>query len=137
MSMPRAMLASLPWPRPSPVADLRLAAANLTGPTRRAVEAEMTWQYGGGNPWMAEAVFGWGRQTVALGVAARRPGLICLGAPSAGSGRKRWAERHPQVAEALRQLAEAHAPHAPPLRPSLTSPRLTAQAALEALRAQG
>ena len=48
---------------PSQIADLRLAASNMSGPTRRAFEAEMTVKYCGGNPLMAEAVFGWGRQT--------------------------------------------------------------------------
>jgi hypothetical protein len=41
------------------------------------------------------------------------------------------------VAEALCHLAEAHAQQAPTFRTSLASTRLTAQAALEALRAQG
>jgi len=96
----------------------------------------MTLKYCGGNPLMAEAVFGWGRQTVALGLAERRTGIMCLGAPSAFSGRKRWEERHPQVAEALRQLADAHAQQDPTFRTSLTYTRLTAKAALEALREQ-
>ena len=109
----------------------------MTGPTRRAFEAERTLKDCGGNPLMAEAVFGWGRQTVALGLAERRTGLMCLGAQSAFSGRKRWEERHPQVAEALRQLADAHAQQDPTFRTSLTYTRLTAKAALEALRAQG
>lgn len=137
MSIHRAMLASLPLPSPSQIADLRLAASNMTGPTRRAFEAEMTLKYCGGNPLMAEAVFGWGRQTVALGLAERRTGIICLGAQSAFSGRKRWEEQHPQVAEALRQLADAHAQQDPTFRTSLTYTRLTAKAALEALREQG
>ena len=97
----------------------------------------MTVNYCGGNALMAEAVFGWGRQTVALGLAARRTGLLCLGTQSACSGRTRWEERHPQVAEALRQLADAHAQQDPTFRTSLTYTRLTAKAALEALRAQG
>ena len=122
---------------PSQIADLRLAASNMSGPTRRAFEAEMTVKYCGGNPLMAEAVFGWGRQTVALGLAERRTGIICLGAQSACSGRKRWEEQHPQVAQALRQLADAHAQQDPTCRTSLTSTRLTAQAALQALREQG
>ena len=137
MSMHRAMLASLSWPSPSQIADLRLAASNMTGPTRRVFEAEMTLKYCDGNPLRAEAVFGWGRQTVVLGLAERRTGIICLGAQSACSGRKRWEERHPQVAEALRQLADAHAQQDPTFRTSLTYTRLTAKAALEALRAQG
>jgi hypothetical protein len=137
MSMPHATLDSLPWLSSSQIADLRLAASHMTGPTRRAFEAEMTLKYCGGNPLMAEAVFGWGRQTVTLGLAERRTGIICLGAQSAFSGRKRWEEQHPQVTQALRQLAEVHAQQAPTFRTSLTYTRLTAKAALEALREQG
>src|SRR6266571_568015 len=111
---------------PSLIADLRLAASKMTGPQRRAFEAEMTWQYCGGNPLVAEAVLGWGRQTVALGLAERRTGIICLGAQAAFSGRKRWEEHYPQAAQALRQLAEAHAQQDPTFRTSLTYTRLTA-----------
>ncbi len=121
----------------SQIADLRLAASQLTGPKRGAFEAEMTLKYCEGNPVMAETGFGWGRQTVALGLAEKRTGIICLGAQSAFSGRQRWEEQHPEVAEALRQLAEAHAQQDPTFRTSLTYTRLTAQAALKALNDQG
>ena len=137
MSMHHATLDSLSLLSPSQIADLRLAASHMTGSTRRAFEAEMALKYCGGNPLRAEAVFGWGRQTVALGLAERRTGIVCLGAQSAFSGRKRWEEQHPQVAHALRQLADAQAQQAPTFRTSLTSTRLTAKAALEALREQG
>jgi hypothetical protein len=60
-----------------------------------------------------------------------------LGAQAAWSGRKRWEEHEPEVAEALRSLAEAHAQQDPTFRTTLASTRLTAQAALEALRAHG
>jgi hypothetical protein len=137
MSLHHATLNSLPLLSPSQIADLRLAASHMTGSTRRAFEAEMTLKYCGGNPLRAEAVFGWGRQTVVLGLAERRTGLMCLGAQSAFSGRKRWEEQHPQVAHALRQLADAQAQQDPTFRTSLTYTRLTAKAALEALREQG
>jgi Rhodopirellula transposase DDE domain len=137
MCMPSATLPSQPSRSPSQIADLRLAASKLTGPKRRAFEAEMTLKYCGGNPLMAAAVFGWGRQTVALGLSERRTGIICLGAQAAYSGRKRWEEQHPQVAQALCQLAEAHAQQDPTFRTCLTYTRLTAQAALEALSEQG
>jgi hypothetical protein len=137
MGMQHATLQSRPSLTPSQIADLCLAASKLTGPDRRSFEAEVTLKYGAGNPLMAEAVFGWGRQTVALGLAESRSGIICLGAQAAFSGRKRWEEQHPQVAQALRQLADAHAPQDPTFRTSLTYTRLTAQAALQALRAQG
>ena len=97
----------------------------------------MTLKYCEGNPLRAEAVFGWGRQTVALGLAERRSGIICLGAQAACSGRQRWEEQQPQAAQALRQLADAHAQQDPTFGTSLTYTRLTAQAALQALRAQG
>src|SRR5437899_4472153 len=137
MCIQHATWQSRPSLTPSQIADLRLAASKMTGPQRRAFEAEMTLKYCGGNPVMAEAVFGWGRQTVALGLAERRTGIICLGAQSACSGRKRWEEQHPQAAQALRQLAEAHAQQDPTFRTSLTYTRLTAQAALNALTEQG
>jgi hypothetical protein len=60
-----------------------------------------------------------------------------LGAQSACSGRKRWEEHEPEAAAALRQLAEAHAQQDPTFRTTLAYTRLTAQAALAALRAHG
>ena len=137
MGMQHAPWQSRPSLTPSPIAALRLAASTLTGPDRRAFEAAMTLQDCAGPPRMAAAVLGWGRQTVALGLAASRSGILCLGAHAAVSGRKRWEEHQPQAAQALRQLADAPAPQAPTLRPSVTSTRLTAHAAWHALRDQG
>ena len=137
MCMHHATLDSRPSLSPSQITDLRLAASTMTGATRRAFEAEMTLKYCDGNPLMAATVFGWGRQTVALGLAEQRTGIRCLGAQSAFSGRKRWEEHHPQAAQALRQVADAHAQQDPTFRTSLTYTRLTAQAALHALRDQG
>jgi Rhodopirellula transposase DDE domain len=123
--------------RPSQIADLRLAASKMTGPTRRAFQAEMTLKYCGGNPLLAETIFGWGRHTVEVGLGERRTGIMCLGAQSAFSGRKRWEDTHPEAAEALSRLAEAHAQQDPTFRTTLAYTRLTAKAALEALGAQG
>jgi len=137
MGVPDSRLAFRQSLSPSQITDLRLAASKMTGPKRRAFEAEMTLKYCGGNPLLAETLFGWGRQTVALGLAERRTGIICLGAQSAFSGRKRWEDQQPQAAETLRQLAEAHAQQDPTFRTCLTYTRLTAKAALEALHEQG
>jgi hypothetical protein len=123
--------------RPSQIADLRLAASKMTGPTRRAFQAEMTLKYCGGNPLLAETIFGWGRHTVEVGLGERRTGIMCLGAQSAFSGRKRWEDTHPEAAEALSRLAEAHAQQDPTFRTTLAYTRLTAKAALAALGAQG
>jgi Rhodopirellula transposase DDE domain len=135
--MPAPRQQFLQSPTPDQRADLRVAASKMTGATRRSFEAEMTLKYCGGDARQAESVFGWGRHTVELGLAERRTGILCLGAQCACSGRKRWEDEHPHVAEALRHLAEAHAQQDPTFRTSLAYTRLTAQAALEALQAQG
>ena len=137
MGMHDAPLGCRPPLSPSQIADLRLAASTMTGSKRRAFEAEMTVKYCGGNPLLAETIFGWGRCTVAVGLAERRTGIRCLGAQSAFSGRKRWEAQYPEAAEALEKLAEAHAQQDPTFRTTLAYTRLTANAALEALRAQG
>jgi hypothetical protein len=123
--------------RPSQIADLRLAASTMTGPTRRAFQAEMALKYCGGTPLLAETLFGWGRHTVEVGLAERRTGILCLGAQAAFSGRKRWEDTQPEAAAALSRLAEAHAQQDPTFRTTLAYTRLTAKAALEALRVQG
>ena len=135
--MPDSALAFHQPLTPSQIADLRLAASKMTGATRRAFEAEMTLKYCEGSPLQAETTFGWSRRTLRLGLAERRTGILCLGAQSAFSGRKRWEDTQPQVAEALCQLAEAHAQQDPTFRTSLAYTRLTVHAALAALRAQG
>jgi Rhodopirellula transposase DDE domain len=137
VGMPDSTLHSPQSLLPSQIADLRLAASKMSGPKRRAFEAEMTLKYCRGKPLLAETTFGWGRHTVEVGLAERRTGIICLGAQAAFSGRHRWADVHPEGAEALRQLAEAHAQQDPTFRTTLAYTRLTAKSALAALRAQG
>ena len=119
--------------RPSQIADLRLAASKMTGPTRRAFQAEMTLKYCGGNPLLAETIFGWGRHTVGGGSWRKTHRDHVSRAQSAFSGRKRWEDTHPEAAEALSRLAEAHAQQDPTFRTTLAYTRLTAKAALEAL----
>jgi hypothetical protein len=122
---------------PSQIQDLRLAASKMTGAARRAFQAEMTLKYCRGSARLAETILGWSREAVAVGLAEHRTGLLCLGAQSAFSGRKRWEEHEPEAAEALQRLAEAHAQQDPTFRTTLAYTRLTAKAALEALRAHG
>jgi hypothetical protein len=109
----------------------------MTGAERRAFMAEMALKYCDGGARLAETVFGWGRETVEVGLAEKRTGLICFGAQSGYCGRQRWEERQPGAAAALRQLAEAHAQQDPTFRTVLGYTRLTAKAAWEALLGQG
>lgn len=124
-------------PTASQVADLRLAASHLSGPARRAFQAEMALKYCEGTPRVAERVFGWGRQTVALGLAEKRSQLICVGAQSGFGGNKRWEERYPKAAAALVALAEAHSQQDPSFKTSIAYTRLTAAEVLQQLQAQG
>jgi hypothetical protein len=121
----------------SQIQDLRLAAAQMTGAARRAFQAEMTLKYCHGSARFAETRLGWSREAVEVGLAERRTGICCLGAHSTWSGRKRWEEKYPEAATALRALAEAYAQQDPTFRTTLADTRLTAKAAGEALRAQG
>ena len=121
----------------SQIEDLRLAAAQMTGAARRAFQAEMTLKYCHGSARFAETLLGWSRDAVEVGLAERRTGIVCVGAHAAWSGRKRWEEKYPEVAVALREVAEAHAQQDPTFRTTLAYTRLTAKAAGEALRAQG
>jgi hypothetical protein len=122
---------------PNQIDDLRLAAAQMTGAARRAFQAEMTLKYCHGSARLAETVLGWSREAVEVGLAEQRTGIVCLGAHAAWSGRKRWEEKYPEAAQALREVAEAHAQQDPTFRTTLAYTRLTAQAAGEALREQG
>ena len=135
------MFASIPSaslsPTPQQIADLRLAASQMTGATRRAFQAEMTLKYCDGNPRRAEEVFGWGRETIEVGLAEKRTGMECLSLQAAFSGRLRWEEKYPEATQALVDLALAHSQQDPTFRTTVSYTRLTAKTAIEGLRQQG
>jgi hypothetical protein len=114
-----------------------LAAAQMRGAARRTFQAEMTLKYCHGSARLAETRIGWSREAVEVGVAEHRTGICCLGAQAAWSGRKRWEEKYPEAAVALREVAAAPAQQDPTFRTTVADTRLTAKAAAEALRAQG
>ena len=124
-------------PTPQQIADLRLAASQMTGATRRAFQAEMTLKYCDGNARRAEAVFGWGRQNIEVGLAEKRTGIECLSLHAAFSGRQRWEDRYPEAAEVLIELASTHSQQDPTFRTTVSYTRLTAKSAIEGLRQKG
>ena len=119
------------------ISDLRLAARQMTGAKRRAFQAEMTLKYCHGSARLAESRFGWNRKSVTVGLAEKRTGIRCRGAQSGFGGNQRWEEKHPEVADALNQLADAHAQQDPSFMSSIAYTRLTAAEALAQLKAQG
>ena len=121
----------------SQIEDLRLASSKMTGVERRSFQAAMALKYCGGNARQTERVFGWGRDTVELGLHEQRTGVSCLGAQAAFCGNRLWEEQYPQAAQALWVLAEGHGQQDPTFRTVRSYPRLTAAEALKQLRAQG
>jgi hypothetical protein len=121
----------------SHVEDLKLAASKLSGSKRRSFQSAMALKYCAGSPRRAEVVFGWSRQAVELGLHEQRTGVVCLSAHSAFGGNKCWEEKHPDAAEALWVLAQAHSQQDPSFRSTLSFTRLTAAEAIKQLAAQG
>jgi len=121
----------------SQIDDLRLASSKMSGAERRSFQAAMTLKYCRGKARLAERIFGWGRETVQLGLHEQRTGIVCLGDQAAYGGDWLWEEKHPEVAQALWALAESHSQQDPTFCTSLSYTRLTAAEALKQLRAQG
>ncbi|MDZ4872195.1 MAG: hypothetical protein CLLPBCKN_001583 [Chroococcidiopsis cubana SAG 39.79] len=116
------------------IEDLRLAASKLVGASRRSFQAEMALKYCGGSARLTETVFGWGRNSVELGLAEKRTGITCIGAQAAYGGNKSWEERFPEAAASLREIAEMHAQQDPCFLTAIAYTRLTSVAAIEQLR---
>lgn len=121
----------------SQIDDLRLAASKLSGANRRSFQAEMSLKYCDGRIRLTESVFGWGRETVELGLAEMKTGITCVGAQSGFSGTKRWERRQPKAADTVRRLAESQAQQDPTFESPIAYTRLTAAAALRHLKEQG
>ena len=117
--------------------DIKLASSKMLGAERRAFQAAMALKYCAGSPRQAEAVFGWSRAAVELGLHETRTGIVCVSAHAAFSGDKLWEEKHPDVADALWAFAQSHSQQDPTFHTTLSFTRLTAAQALEQLRTQG
>lgn len=129
--------ATAPSLLPSQIDDLTLASSKMTGATRRSFQAKMALKYCAGNARQAERVFGWGRETVQLGLHEQRTGVTCLGAQEAFCGKPLWEDQHPDVARVLWALAHAQSQQDPTFRTALSYTRLTAAEALKQLRQHG
>ena len=119
------------------IEDIKLAASKMARVDRRSFQAEMATRYCDGEPRRAEAVFGFNRDAVELGLHERRTGIVCRNAKPVLSGRRLWEENYPEAAAALWEVAEAQTQQDPSFRGSLSYTRLTAAAALQALKDRG
>ena len=119
------------------IADIRLAAAKMSGPQRRDFMAEMSLKYCTGNARLTERVFGWSREAVETGLGEKRTGIVCIGLQSSCCGNKPWEEKYPEISEYLCKLAENQSQQDPTFQSSIAFTRLTAQSALNALKDAG
>jgi hypothetical protein len=114
------------------IASFKDAARKLTGPKRRAFEAQVTLDYLDGNVWKAERVFGWSHHTVTLGLNELRTGITCQGNFSARGNRK-TEEKWPELEADIRALADPESQADPKFQSPFLYTRMTAKAMRQAL----
>jgi transposase len=114
------------------IASFKDAARKLTGPKRRAFEAQVTLDYLDGNIWKAEKVLGWSHHTVELGLNELRTGITCMDHFSARGNRKTEA-KFPELEADLRALAEPESQTDPKFQSPFRYTRMTAKAVRQAL----
>jgi hypothetical protein len=114
------------------IASFKDAARKLTGPKRRAFQAQVTLDYLDGSIWKAETVFGWSHHTVALGLNELRTGITCLDNFSARGNRK-TEEKFPELEADIRALAEPESQADPKFQSPFLYTRMTAKAVRQAL----
>jgi len=114
------------------IATIKDAAQKLTGAKRRAFQAQVTLDYLNGSARRAEAVFGWSRRTVLLGLHELRTGITCVD-NTAARGNRTTEEKWPQLAEDMRSLAEPHSQVDPKFQSPFWYTRMTAKAMRQAL----
>jgi Rhodopirellula transposase DDE domain len=114
------------------IASFKDAARKLTGPKRRAFEAQVTRDYFDGNIGKAEEVFGWSHHTVALGLNELRTGITCLDNFSARGNRK-TETKYPELEADIRALAEPESQADPKFQSPFLYTRMTAKAVRQAL----
>src|SRR5713226_9001283 len=109
-----------------------VAAKTLTGHKRRLFIAEVTLTLCAGNVRQSEERFGWGRATAEKGLRERASGVRCLENFPARA-RRRWEERHPQLAADIRAIVEPKTQADPELKSSRRYTNLSAAEVRQAL----
>ncbi len=104
----------------------------LTGSDRRAFQAKITNEYLEGNPNRAELVFGWGRNTVKLGLKELKTGYTCL-VEIHDRGDKKTEEKLLDIEKDINDILEPYCQVDPKFKTSLRYTRITAKAVRKAL----
>ncbi len=110
----------------------RETSATLTGSDRRIFQAKIANEYLDGNPNRAESVFGWGRNTVKLGLKELETGYTCY-VEVHKRGDKKTEEKLPDLERDIKAIVEPHSQVDPKFKTSLMYTRITAKAVRKAL----
>src|SRR5947199_9685991 len=115
---------------------IRSAAHRLKGHQRRLFQAEVANTLCGGSPRAAERRFGWGRDSVDLGLHEAHSGLRCV-ENFAAKGAPPSEEKDPQLAAEIRAIVEPHTQADPELKSSRRYTNLSAAEVRAALIEKG
>lgn len=98
--------------------------------------ADVTMSLLDGRPRVAEAVFGWARSAVILGINELRTGITCVNDLSARR-KPKAEEKDSQLIADIREIIEPQTRADPQLRTALGYTNMTAQAVYDALKEKG
>lgn len=122
---------------PIPVVELvQRMVAGIPWPARRQAMADATKTLLDGKSRVAEAVFGWGRNTVELGMHELRTGIVCINDLSQRR-KPTTEEKYPQLLAELRAITDAASKAQSHLRTDLSYTDMTATAVRSALLERG
>ena len=114
------------------IATIKDASVKLTDSKRRAFQAQVTIDFMNSKARAAETVFGWGRNTVILGLHELRTGITCISTFKA-RGNIRAEEKNKRLELDIRDLAEPNSQTDPKFRTLFKYTRITAKAMRKAL----
>lgn len=115
-------------------ASIQSAARKLTGHRRRQYQAEMAVKYCQGSARRTERVFGWGRETVQLGLYELRTGIRCVDGYGL-RGRHKTEQLNPELVSEIHAFVEPHSQADPKFQTPVAYTRITAKAVQQHLAA--
>jgi len=113
------------------VETIKDVAKKMTGSNRRAFQAPVALDYLGGDPRLAETVFGWSRNTVRKGLEELRTGVVIPDQPRDPVCKTE--EKNLQLAQDIRDLVDPHSQADPKFQTTFAYTRITAKAVRQAL----
>lgn len=113
------------------IETIKSAARKLTGPDRRAFQAEATRDYCKGSPRIAERTFGWNRSAVQRGLDEMESGEVIPNGKR--TGRPGFSQQLPNLQDDIRSLVDPNSQTHPTFENTFRYTRMTAKAVIEAL----